>query len=422
MMKSDMLKLSILYNLRRKNSNIYFIILLICCILCSLVLIFSNNVTKIIDRSITKNIGFRTVSIINNTTETEVDIINKIISIDNVIDVYPGDYQEINLKIVSISNENFDGFITLKRATKNTWPQFVKSIEQINDKSGVIVCPEKFYPYEDILKIDKNKQINLEDLFNKTLKVKYYDFKYDNNKRPTENNEYFKEFRIMGSYDSTELFNDNRTCYITDTDLNEIVDKILELWKENVNYDNASVVVSTGYNVVIDSTNNVNLVIQKLSDLGFEVIGLNSSLDVKLIKTLNISIVVVLFLVIFGVLFISLSHIKKRMISEEINIGVAKSSGYNCSDLCYIYSFETFFYNLFIYLIGLIITILIIYLLKKYNSFFISIELLIGGFAINGICFIVSFLIIILIPIIITIYNVILIYKSSTKNILSNGG
>lgn len=418
---SDIFKISLLYNSRRRKKAYSFIIL-ICCILSIVILIFTSNIIKIINTSISQNIGFRTIVVITENNDQEK--IKQIMKMDNVIDVYPSENSKIKLEIESFLNKKINGgYVTIKRSTDGTLPFIVKISGKINNKRNYAICPSKFYPYDDVGKIDKNKIISGNEIIGSTFKLRYYDYKFDKNKRPTISNSYFKEFEIIGLYDNSKTMDDSGTCYVNYTELDDIINTTLTLRNENKNYNNGNVSVSieTSIDVVVDESSNVNSVIDNLNKTGHQVVGLNSSLDVGLIKIIYTSVIVVMFITIFSLTFVSVSFIKKKFLTEETNIGLSKILGYCKRDLISIYSLETFICNLIIYILGSLIALTFSYIFKNTHPNLISIDLMIGGITIGFIPFAVTFLLIVIIPTIISIFILNKGLEENVKLLLFNG-
>ena len=151
----------------------------------------------------------------------------------------------------------------------------------------------------------------------------------------------------------------------------------------------------------------------KIKDLGFRNVSVKNYFDSDMLQTIEVSSIIVVTILVFLTIIISSSYIKKLVINDSWKIGMLKTLGYNQKDVLKKYFGETSLINFFIYLFSFLI-FGIIFLLLKFTilSFvqYIGVNIRVSLFPV-----IVTFIIIVIIPILIMFYT---IYKYSKQNII----
>ena len=357
------------------------------------------------------NIGFRTVNVMqrsnyveNSGEESLLKDVNEIANMEHVIDVYQSDYREVVIRQSDFENDKLDGTITLKRAVEQTLPA-IKTGKKIENE-GVMVCPIAFYPNYNPLEIYKDNIINGNDLLNNKYKVYFYNYVLDENKRPIENELLSYEFEVIGLYDNTETLDDNGVCYIPAEDLKKIIDA-----QKLENEKNSNISIDYSIDVVVDDINNVTNVENELENNGFEVLGTISTFDIQTINIIRIVIIVVLFISISSSFIISSLYIRKKMINEQKTIAILKTSGYLKKNIITIYVMQTLILNLIIYLLSIILFNISFYIIINRIPLLIGIDLLMGKIKLRCLPYIISFVIVVIIPSIITLFGIKKMYK-----------
>ena len=407
----DELKLSILLMVREKKKIFYVLLIFLISILSLLILNFNDNVGDLMLKYLNNNIGFRTVNVMqrsnyveNSGEESLLKDVNEIANMEHVIDAYQSAYREVVIRQSDFENDKLDGTITLKRAVEQTLPA-IKTGKKIENE-GVMVCPIAFYPNYNPLKIYKDNIINGNDLLNNKYKVYFYNYVLDENKRPIENELLSYEFEVIGLYDNTETLDDNGVCYIHAEDLKKIIDA-----QKLENEKNSNISIDYSIDVVVDDINNVANVENELENNGFEVLGTISTFDIQTINIIRIVIIVVLFISISSSFIISSLYIRKKMINEQKTIAILKTSGYLKKNIITIYVIQTLILNLIIYLLSIILFNISFYIIINRIPLLIGIDLLMGKIKLRCLPYIISFVIVVIIPSIITLFGIKKMYK-----------
>ena len=407
----DELKLSILLMVREKKKIFYVLLIFLISILSLLILNFNDNVGELMLKYLNNNIGFRTVNVMqrsnyveNSGEESLLKDVNEIANMEHVIDAYQSDYREVVIRQSDFENDKLDGTITLKRAVEQTLPT-IKAGKKIENE-GVMVCPIAFYPNYNPLEIYKDNIINGKDLLNNKYKVYFYNYVLDENKRPIENELLSYEFEVIGLYDNTETLDDNGVCYIPAEDLKKIIDA-----QKLENEKNSNISIDYSIDVVVDDINNVTNVENELENNGFEVLGTISTFDIQTINIIRIVIIVVLFISISSSFIISSLYIRKKMINEQKTIAILKTSGYLKKNIITIYVMQTVILNLIIYLLSIILFNISFYIIINRIPLLIGIDLLMGKIKLRCLPYIISFVIVVIIPSIITLFGIKKMYK-----------
>lgn len=407
----DELKLSILLMVREKKKIFYVLLIFLISILSLLILNFNDNVGDLMLKYLNNNIGFRTVNVMqrsnyveNSGEESLLKDVNEIANMEHVIDAYQSDYREVVIRQSDFENDKLDGTITLKRAVEQTLPT-IKAGKKIENE-GVMVCPIAFYPNYNPLEIYKDNIINGNDLLNNKYKVYFYNYVLDENKRPIENELLSYEFEVIGLYDNTETLDDNGVCYIPAEDLKKIIDA-----QKLENEKNSNISIDYSIDVVVDDINNVTNVENELENNGFEVLGTISTFDIQTINIIRIVIIVVLFISISSSFIISSLYIRKKMINEQKTIAILKTSGYLKKNIITIYVMQTLILNLIIYLLSIILFNISFYIIINRIPLLIGIDLLMGKIKLRCLPYIISFVIVVIIPSIITLFGIKKMYK-----------
>ena len=407
----DELKLSILLMVREKKKIFYVLLIFLISILSLLILNFNDNVGELMLKYLNNNIGFRTVNVMqrsnyveNSGEESLLKDVNEIANMEHVIDVYQSDYREVVIRQSDFENDKLDGTITLKRAVEQTLPT-IKAGKKIENE-GVMVCPIAFYPNYNPLEIYKDNIINGKDLLNNKYKVYFYNYVLDENKRPIENELLSYEFEVIGLYDNTETLDDNGVCYIPAEDLKKIIDA-----QKLENEKNSNISIDYSIDVVVDDINNVTNVENELENNGFEVLGTISTFDIQTINIIRIVIIFVLFISISSSFIISSLYIRKKMINEQKTIAILKTSGYLKKNIITIYVMQTLILNLIIYLLSIILFNISFYIIINRIPLLIGIDLLMGKIKLRCLPYIISFVIVVIIPSIITLFGIKKMYK-----------
>ncbi len=385
-MNKDLLKISFLYLIRRKNNKWFRLILFVCSFLLTLILIISFNLSKLIDKCINNQIGFRTISVVNYNKTDRNQIMDELTGLDNVDDVFLSGRDEIYVTI-----DGTEKIVTLKRANIKTIPKVIYGRTINFENKNEIVCPINFYPSENEYDI-KTINVDNDELINSKIQINYSNY----DKKNLSNKNYIKTYEIVGLYQPSSTFDNLTTCYVNSNE----VDEIANLFYGNDNQNDPNIMVFESFWLIVDSTSNIESVKNKIEDMGYSYNGINSSLDNNTIKIIKIIMVITLFIVINTIIVITFAYVKKRIIKSNDEISLKKYIGYKKNTIIKIYAFEMFLNNFLIYISSVLLSIIITIICIKTIPFLAYINMLIDNIEINIPVFIINFAIIVIIPII----------------------
>ena len=391
---------------RDKRRLFYVGVLLFCSLISFSILTFKNNFDMYVNETVTKNIGFRTLSVSPKQDKEDLGL-SELIPLDHVVDVYSFMYGTMSVES-SFKNENVEGTIELLYGSPNIQPNVIMGRGFESDDSNVAICPDIFYPdssaYE--LQLDNKYVINGDSLLNNEFEVYYTEsiFDFDTNTFE-EGKKFTKKFKVIGIYDNTSTMNFNNQCYIMSNDIKQMVS---EVGSDNIGENSYPY-----FDLVVDNLDNIEEVMGKIKDLGFRNVSVKNYFDSDMLQTIEVSSIIVVTILVFLTIIISSSYIKKLVINDSWKIGMLKTLGYNQKDVLKKYFGEVSLINVFIYLFSFLI-FGIIFLLLKFTilSFvqYIGVNIRVSLFPV-----IVTFIIIVIIPILIMFYT---IYKYSKQNII----
>ena len=99
------------------------------------------------------------------------------------------------------------------------------------------------------------------------------------------------------------------------------------------------------------------------------------------------------------------------MINEQKTIAILKTSGYLKKNIITIYVIQTLILNLIIYLLSIILFNISFYIIINRIPLLIGIDLLMGKIKLRCLPYIISFVIVVIIPSIITLFGIKKMYK-----------
>lgn len=390
---------------RSKKKIFYILITIICTILSTGILVFHSNLTKFIDQTINKNIGFRTL-VVSPKPEVEDYGKKELLSIEHVKDVYSTKYDHF-FGETNLANEQFDGFLKLVYGSNTILPNVIVGRSFNANERNVAICPISFYPSSSFSNMNKDNIINSEEIINTTFIVKYYSYKWKEDRIPIDK-EYEKEFKIIGLYSSESVMTQNNECFIPSEDLIEMLDVTLAVEGSNDNE-------TYGHFVIVDNLKNVDYVVSEAERLQFDDISIKNNIDADIIKTINLISTISLIIVVLSVIILTSFYTKKKILNERFSIGVLRVCGYDMKTVKKLYLTEILITSVFSFIIGIIIVYTTLFVLK---TFFLSSITLLGiniSFDISSLIFSAS--IMIFLPFLFVLYN---ITNYSKANIISS--
>lgn len=416
----DILKLSILNIKRNKKIKTYIALLMIMTILSTSIIVFKNNVNKIINTTKNNEIEYRTIRVFGKESSANDSLesskkqndkyINEIMKINHVLDAHIGEESVLVVK-TNAKNKYVDGTMTILRGTEKTLPNITNGRSFSNDEEGIIICPKNFYPDSEPTKINKNGLIDAKSLLNKKMEIIYQEYEYDLlDNTITPKKEYKKEFKVVGLYDTNERMNNNGTCYISPKDMREIA---------SVEYSwDSSAYMFSSILVIIDDVDNIEYVKNQLIEKNFELAGADAYLDYNVVNTIKFSIIIAIMFTLLIIALISSSYLKKKVIRESEETAVLMSLGFRKNDIIKCFLIENLITNMLSYFFGTIVFYLLFALSTSNIGILISAKYMLGGFAIGLDSIFITFTLIVFVPIFISFIYVNKLCKHSVSKII----
>jgi ABC-type antimicrobial peptide transport system permease subunit len=368
--------------LRSKKKIFYIIIMIFCSLLIFVITFFTHNFRNLYGNDIEKDTSFRTfyVSPIVNLPPGEERLkraeeamgkaIQKLSNIKHVQYIYNNDYNSFYVDGSSFKDDNLDGKMTLLNGSPNLLPNVIAGRTFRENERSVAICPINFYPNtltQDFFPdISKSNIIDGKKILGETFTVYYdvYEEKPDSQGFSIKSKEQMTEsFKIVGLYSSEKHMNQNDVCYIPEQDIIKLCHNQNFVCRENNGnpYGGVSLVL------LVDNINNIETVKTLAAKLGYDLEDV-VSMDERTINNLNfinITAMVILGIVLFVVMILTFSYIRKKILNETKIIGILRACGYTKKDIKNIYLLEIVITNTFSYLVGLIIFLVIYFILNE---------------------------------------------------------
>ena len=134
---------------RDKRKLFYVVVLLFCSLIAFSILTFKNNFDVYVNETITRNIGFRTLSVSPKQDKEDLGL-SELIFLDHVVDVYSFMYGTMSVDS-SFKNENIEGTIELLYGSPDIQPNVIMGRGFESDDSNVAICSNIFYPDSSVL-------------------------------------------------------------------------------------------------------------------------------------------------------------------------------------------------------------------------------------------------------------------------------
>ncbi len=349
-----------LKNILRNKKNIFYLIILIICVFILLTsLTFVSNLKNFIDKSIFKNIGFRTLSV---QLKGEKEEISNLKSIKYVKDVYSSQYGSVFVE-TNFEDNKFDGVLELTYLDETAKNEIVDKENVKNfENNDYLICPLQFYPSSEagMIKIANNDILDGNSFIGKNIEIYYSSYKLDENLTLISDKSYKKSFKIIGTYDNEKYMNLNNQCYASFSNIKEIVDI-----KSSINNNNTVY----AFSIVVDKINNLNYVINTLKEMGYEEIEVKNQIDYEFVNKVNLICYCIVILIFVSIFFLTILYVNKKKNDDMFEMGILKVSGYNDRLLLKINFFENFLNVILEFVVGFVL-FLILFLIAKFILFY----------------------------------------------------
>lgn len=368
MKKNDIITLAL--NLIKQNkikSTIYFIVIFLLMLLGNVAINFNYNINNFIENTINNDINGRKLFVhkIDTSTGKLYDynkLIEELDKYEHIEYFYNTDY---NYQVAKFNfNDNISiSLLPLKKG------MILNTIYGRNIKSNnEIICPLFITPNNN----DKVENlIDMKDFLNKEVTLSYEQLRVINVNKIILENEFNRNFKIVGLYQSVFSSTDNNNCYMLDGMLKMIHDESSTIYNDEYQL----VPNSRSTIVIVDKVENVNTVYQELINNGFSA-SVSLEIDYPIINMFKYISYVILFLILICILIITNIYIKNIIKDKEYEIGLYKSFGYKNKTIVTIFKTFITIITLLAYIIGVIILLIIIHISNNIISSYISLSLL----------------------------------------------
>lgn len=328
----------------KSNKKSTVIILIVISLLMIFIFSFKDTINNFFINGVQKALGYRTLFVLrDDNLYSEAEVIEQLKKINHVVEVFPDSGFFIT---TGIKSTDFSGTFSLTGVSQKTAPSITSG--EMMMKENDIICPEKFYPDENIL---ENEEIS----FNKFIDMKKYVGKevtitYDKFIDETDTKFETKKLNIVGTYKNNVAYVDENNCYAHYNLIKKIFDDAYE--KVDMSSQVNSIMVQ------IDSPNNLNYVIKSINKLGHNVTQ-SLSFDPTLLNIINVVVYVVL-VICFALSISIILYINNKEFNKKItSINILRSLGFRTDEIFKINYFEKNIFSIFIVVILFIILLLL---------------------------------------------------------------
>lgn len=389
---SDSIVYSFKKLIRNKKNIFYSLVLTVTSLLLLFTLSFSRAFFKYIDSDSTNILDKRKILVSKRADVASDDFINKNIEsirkIEHIDEAIP-DNSAYPVVVPELKNDNQSGDLFFIHGSEFMLPENVIGEKFTSNDTGVAICPIYMFTGDTskITKDSKDILIDGHDLLGKSIEVIV--------QKGNSSETYNKNFKIIGLYDSEETHNFSDECYVPQNDIDDIV---LNTRSDTVqvHYDDDGNPIINYVLIIVDDYANVNEVKRKLIDMNLRVENIYTDSDYR--ETIKYISIFVLILVILGTIIITNIYEKKNNLNNSYSMGILKSIGYTSKDIIIYNIIQTLFVSMFSYMLASIIfniVLLVIQAVFKYRIIVFSISFL---FKQSISTYIISMLIMVLLP------------------------
>ncbi len=234
-----------------------------------------------------------------------------------------------------------------------------KNLSSYKSDEKVMICADKFYPYQDETAYDTSKE-DVRDLTNRIGEM--LPLSFINSKKV----EYFK---LIGVYNAELNKTNGNLCY---TNFDVVSNLNLYYQSDFYNQKEARFPII----MVVDTLNNINDTLVEIKKDGFytngAVLSINSEIGNEIINIIGAITTLICILTISIVIFISFRDYRDR----KKNFGILKSMGFKNKEISMIYYYQTSYQLILSTILSIILNLIYMLIFKK---LFISKYLIFNG-------------------------------------------
>lgn len=399
-MKPSIFKYILKKSFKDKSYIFFRIIYIIAFVLILGIFIFKDGYFERFNYDLKNNITYRTLFVLPNDSSEASTFREKIDDIDHVVDSYNSEYDAIYVE-TDFKSDIYDGKLTLEYRPDFLMPPLVDG-RNIDESSAEyeIICPKSFLPNSE--KLENLEFVEGKTLIGKTFTGSFQQIIRDTSTGNTYNGDsYERTFKIVGIYDDTigydwEKESYYNRCFIAKKNVAEMCEI------ETMHMYDGMVSISAQV-VIVDKRENVSKVISEIEKIDAHC-TLQGIIDSNLLKYIELGCNMIIALVAAVLFLITISYIKKKVDSDSTSIGLLKSFGFNKKHIIINYSLDVLTSIFISIIIG---TIFVLGCVLVYNNMFAgSITLISNTISISFLSYVLSIVIILIIPIFINVYYV----------------
>ena len=372
----DLIKLSILNIKSNKfKSIIYLLVMLILFLLISITFTGTSSIFNFFDKYLNSNYDFRIIEvniqnndreeIIKNIEDQNIKEIQKIFPYsDYLLTSLDIEQSEIpNISKLDVKNASISAYSNLPELNYN----ITKGRDILN--ANEIVCSSKFYP--NILH-DPNDIINLNNYIGKKINISYSKRYFPKSGDTKILETYNEEYTLVGTYNIDELLNDLYVCFINNNEVIKINDLVKPVYEDKVAEENS--IKMKNIIILVDKYENVDKVLQKISNLGYDV-QKKYELDTEIYDLSKKILKYVTGIITIISLFIVYLFIKNIINENKNNIKLYRLIGYNNKSIKKIFIIEYLFLTFIVFILHLGLMLILkniaIKILNNYPDLFV---------------------------------------------------
>ncbi len=398
-MKPSIFKYILKKTFKDKSYIFFRIIYVIAFILILGIFIFKDGFFERFNYELKNNISFRTLWVLPNDLNDN-PFREKIDDIDHVVDSYNSQYSKISID-TDFKSDIYDGKMAIEYRPDFLMPPLIDG-RNIDDSSAEyeIICPKKFLP-------NSEKNATLEFIEGKTLIGKTFTGSFQEIVRDVltgdvhNGDSHERTFKIVGVYDDPvgydlEIESYYNTCFITKKNIAEMCEIETKHMYDGMGSAPAQI-------VIVDKRENVSKVISEIEKLDAHCM-LEMVIDANILKYIEFGCNMIIALVAAVLFLITVSYIKKKVNSDSTSIGLLKSFGFSKKYILINYSLDVLISILMSIMIG---SILVLACVLVYNNMFSgSVSWISNTISISLLSYVLSIIIILIIPTFINAYYV----------------
>lgn len=339
---------------QKKQFIIYSVIITLLFLIATIAIQIPYNIKDFMHTMIYGDISGRELLVTKFDSDVK-DTIDELNSTEHIVYAYNDSYNAIHGDIKF--NDNLEsGTVKIIPVNDKFSPLIVKGRKIMN--KGEIICPIEYASSD---KKSKSELISLHDYLNKDVEILYYQpvLTSVNGNVNISLNGFTKKVKLVGLYANALSMTSSNECYMLDDELMEMTEKSEALFSGETDGSFNQEIAS---HVIVDNPDNIDIVIEDLTQKGYQYVERVIEFDFNLIKTINFTSYAVLCILLIIIFLILITYIKKIVIKQRTNISLYKMLGYTSKNIVSITMTELFLIlmvgfisSIIVYLIGITI-------------------------------------------------------------------